>query len=386
MPKRDYYDILGVERDASQDDIKKAFRRLARKYHPDMNRNDPTAEEKFKDINEAYEVLSDPNKRGRYDQFGHAGQGSSWGSGGAEGHNFGGFGPFGSFDSIFDVFFGGGFGQSRAKRTGPERGRDIRYDLEITLEEAVSDIQREISIRRLETCGICAGTGAKPGTKPSTCPACGGTGHVSETRSTIFGTSTFSAVCARCSGRGTVITDPCTNCQGRGRIPETKKINITIPKGVDSGVRMRVEGEGEAGINGGPKGDVYVYITVKPHPVFTRRGNDLICEEPISIYQATLGSEIEVPSIDGKSILRIPEGTQTGTSFRLKGKGMPDMRGKGRGDQYVKIKVVTPTRLSAKEKELLKELAALQGDISPVSKSGSKGLFEKMKDAWEKRA
>ncbi len=386
MPKRDYYDVLGVDRNASQDDIKKAFRKLARKYHPDMNRDDPSAEEKFKDINEAYEVLSDPDKRSQYDRLGHTAQGSAWGSGGSEAYDFGGFGPFGSFDSIFDVFFGGGFGDPRAARTGPERGRDIRYDLEMTLEEAAAGLEREIPIRRLETCDTCNGTGAKPGTKPTTCPVCGGTGRISETRSTIFGTGTVSTTCSKCLGKGTVITDPCGSCQGRGRIPKTRKIKVKIPPGVDSGIRMRVEGEGEAGVRGGPPGDVYVYITVKPHPVFTRRGNDLLCEEPISIYQATLGDEIEVASIDGKSSLRIPEGTQTGTSFRLREKGMPDVRGRGRGDQYVRVKVIIPTRLSEKEKELFMELAKTHGEDRSASKSESKNLFEKIKDAWEKRA
>ena len=383
MSKKDYYEVLGVDRNASQDEIKKAYRKLARKYHPDMNRDDPSAEEKFKDINEAYEVLSDPDKRSRYDRFGHTADSSAWGPGSGEAWDFGGFGPF---DSIFDVFFGEGFGGARAPRTGPERGRDIRYDLEMTLEEAASGLEREIPIRRLETCETCNGTGAKPGTTPTTCPVCGGTGRISETRSTIFGTGTVSSTCSRCLGKGTVITDPCGTCQGRGRVPKTRKIKVKIPEGVDSGIRMRVEGEGEAGVRGGPPGDVYVYITVKPHPIFKRRGNDLICEVPISIYQATLGDEIDVPSIDGKASLRIPEGTQTDTSFRLRGKGMPDVRGRGRGDQYVKVKVIIPTRLSEKEKELFRELAKMQGEGSPGSKPESKNFFEKIKDAWEKRA
>ncbi|NLS44478.1 MAG: molecular chaperone DnaJ [Firmicutes bacterium] len=384
MPKKDYYEILNVDRNASQDEIKKAFRRLARKYHPDANRDDPSAEEKFKDINEAYEVLSDPDRRSRYDRFGHSAQGMGQGPGGPEAWDFGGFGQF---DSIFDMFFGGeGFGGTRSARTGPERGRDIRYDMDITLEEAASGLEREITVRRLETCDTCNGTGAKPGTEPVTCPVCGGTGRVSQTRSTIFGTTSVTSICSRCHGRGTVITDPCGSCQGSGRIPKTRKIKVEIPKGVDSGIRMRVEGQGESGVRGGPPGDVYVYITVKPHPIFKRRGNDLICEKLISIYQATLGDEIEVPSIDGKSSLRIPEGTQTGTSFRLKGKGMPDVRGWGRGDQYVKVKVVTPTKLNEEEKELFKKLGKMQGESMSDEKLESKGFFGKIKDAWEKRA
>ena len=386
MSKRDYYEVLGVDRNASQDEIKKAFRKLARKYHPDMNRDDPSAEEKFKDINEAYEVLSDPDKRSQYDRFGHTAQGSTWGPGGGEGFDFGGFGPFGPFESIFDEFFGGGFGGPRSARRGPERGRNIRYDLEMTLEEAASGLEREIEIRRLETCDVCNGTGAKPGTSPTTCPVCQGTGRISETRSTVFGIGTVTTTCSRCFGKGTVITDPCANCQGRGRVPKTRKIKVEIPKGVDSGVRMRVEGQGEAGVRGGPPGDVYVYITVKPHPVFKRSGNDLIYEQPISVYQAALGDEIEVPFIDGKTSLRVPEGTQTGTSFRLRGKGMPDVRGRGRGDQHVRVKVVIPTKLSEKEKELFRELAKMQGEDMSDSKSKSKGFFGKIKDAWEKRA
>jgi len=386
MPKKDYYEVLGVDRSASQEEIKKAFRKLARKYHPDMNRDDPSAEERFKEINEAYEVLSDPEKRRQYDTFGHTSQGSTWKPGGSEAYDSGGFGPFGSFDSIFDVFFGGGFRDFSRRRTGPERGRDIYYDLEITLEEAATGLEREIPIRRLKTCDACSGTGAKPGTAPTTCPVCGGSGMVSEIRQTVFGTSAYITTCSRCSGAGTVITDPCKECQGRGRIPETRKVEVKIPPGVDSGVRMRLEGRGEAGVRGGPPGDLYVDITVKPHPVFTRRGNDLLCEQPISIYHAVLGGEIEVPTIDGKKAsLGIPEGTQTCTSFRLKGKGMPDIRGRGRGDQHVKVKVIVPTRLSEKEKELFRELAELRGDL-PGDKPGSKNIFEKIKDAWERRA
>jgi molecular chaperone DnaJ len=386
MAKGDYYDVLGVDRNASQDDIKKAFRKLAREYHPDMNKDDPSAEEKFKDINEAYEVLSDPDKRSQYDRFGHTAQGSAWGPGGSQSTDFGGFGPFESFDSIFDVFFGGGFGGSRTARTGPERGSDIRYDLEMSLEEAAAGLEREIEIRRLETCDACNGTGAKPGTAPTTCPVCGGTGRITETRSTVFGFGTVSRSCSKCFGKGTVINDPCRTCDGRGRTPKTRKIKVTIPPGVDSGNRLKVEGEGEAGVRGGPPGDVYVFITVKPHRIFKRRGNDLICEQPISIYQAALGDEIEVPSIDGKTSLSVPEGTQPGTSFRLRGKGMPDVRGRGRGDQYVRVKVVIPTKLSEKEKELLMELARIQGEDRSGSKPEPKNIFDKIKDAWERRA
>lgn len=380
MAKRDYYEVLGVDRNAGQEEIKKAFRKLARKYHPDMNKEDPSAEAKFKEINEAYEVLSDPEKRRRYDQFGHAAEGPA-GSGGAGGWDFG---DFGSFDSIFDMFFGGGFRGSRTPRAGPERGADLRYDLEISLEEAASGLEREIDVVRLESCPDCRGTGAKPGTSPVTCPLCGGRGQTSQVRTTAFGRFTNITTCPRCGGEGKIVESPCQSCQGRGRVRRHKRIKVKIPAGVDSGMRVRVTGEGEAGMRGGPPGDLFVFVEVRPHEVFEREGNDIICEVPVGVWQAALGDDIEVPALDGKASLHIPEGTQTGTLFRLRGKGIPDVHGRERGDQYVRVKVVTPTRLTEREKELLRELARLRGahrvDDEP------KGFFKKVRDAWERHA
>lgn len=382
MAKRDYYEVLGVDRNASQDEIKKAFRKLARKYHPDMNKEDPSAEEKFKEINEAYEVLSDPEKRRRYDQFGHAAEGPAGGPGGAGGWDFGDFGT--SFDSIFDMFFGGGFGGARAPRTGPERGADLRYDLEISLEEAASGLDRDIEVVRLDTCSSCGGTGAKPGTSPVTCPVCGGRGQTTQVRTTAFGRFTSITTCPRCGGEGRVIESPCQTCQGRGRVRKRKKIRVRIPAGVDSGMRVRVAGEGEAGTRGGPPGDLFVFITVRPHEIFERRGNDIFCEVPISVWQAALGDEIEVPALGGRASVQVPEGTQTGTAFRLRGKGIPDVHGGPRGDEYVRVKVVTPTRLTDREKELIRELARLRG--AHKTDDEPRTFFQKVRDAWERHA
>ncbi|MDK2929934.1 MAG: molecular chaperone DnaJ [Bacillota bacterium] len=382
MAKRDYYEVLGVDRNASQDEIKKAFRKLARKYHPDMNKEDPSAEEKFKEINEAYEVLSDPEKRRRYDQFGHAAEGPAGGPGGMGGWDFGDFGT--SFDSIFDMFFGSGFGGTRAARPGPERGADLRYDLEISLEEAALGLEREIEVVRLDTCSTCGGTGAKPGTSSVTCPVCGGRGQTTQVRTTAFGRFTSITTCPRCGGEGRVIESPCQTCQGRGRVRKRKKIRVRIPAGVDSGMRVRVAGEGEAGVRGGPPGDLFVFITVRPHEVFQREGNDIFCEIPISIWQAALGDDIEVPALEGRASLHIPEGTQTGTAFRLRGKGIPDVHGGPRGDQYVRVKVVTPTRLTDREKELIRELARLRG--AHKTDDGPRSFFQKVRDAWERHA
>jgi molecular chaperone DnaJ len=383
LAKRDYYEVLGVDRNASQEEIKKAFRKLARKYHPDMNKEDPSAEEKFKEINEAYEVLSDPEKRRQYDQFGHAADGAGAGPGGGMGGwDFGDFGT--SFDSIFDMFFGGGFGAQRAARPGPERGADLRYDLEISLEEAAFGLERDIEVVRLEACPTCGGTGAKPGTSPITCPVCGGRGQTAQVRTTAFGRFTSITTCPRCGGEGRVIDSPCSACQGRGRVRKRKKIRVKVPAGVDSGMRVRVAGEGEAGLRGGPPGDLFVFITVRPHEVFQRDGNDIVCEIPISIWQAALGDEVEVPALEGRATLRVPEGTQTGTAFRLRGKGIPDVRGGSRGDQYVRVRVVTPTRLTEKEKELIRELSKLRGGNRADDEP--RGFFQKVRDAWERHA
>ncbi|MGB4148476.1 MAG: molecular chaperone DnaJ [Tepidanaerobacteraceae bacterium] len=380
MAKRDYYEVLGVSREATEDEIKKAYRKLARKYHPDVNKEDKDAAEKFKEINEAYEVLKDPEKRARYDQFGHAGVGQ----GGFDAGDFGGFGGFGGFgdfgsdifDDIFDIF-GGSFGRSR--RRGPTRGADIRYDLEITLEEAAFGAEKEIEIFRMESCKNCNGTGAKPGTMPKTCPSCGGSGQVRRVQN--LGPMQFTNVttCTNCGGRGTIIEEPCPKCHGRGQSKVGRKIKIKVPAGVDTGSQLRMSGEGEPGELGGPPGDLYVVIRVKPHKLFVRQGDDLIYQAPISFVQATLGDEIDVPTLEEKVKLKIPEGTQPGTRFRLRSKGIPHLRGYGRGDLIVQVEVVIPKKLNDKQKELLVKFAKISGeDIKPTSK----GLFRKMKDAF----
>ncbi|MCX7780709.1 MAG: molecular chaperone DnaJ [Negativicutes bacterium] len=378
MSKRDYYEVLGVNKGASDDEIKKAYRKLARKYHPDVNRDNPKeAEEKFKEVNEAYEVLSDPNRRAQYDQFGHAAFDGAQGAGG-----FGGFGgaAAGGFSDIFDMFFGqSGFGFGGRRNYGPEKGADLRFDMEITFEQAAFGIETEVTLPRTEECQTCQGTGAAPGTHPETCPQCRGTGQVQVTQNTPFGRMVNVRTCERCRGEGKIILSPCRDCSGKGKIRRQRKIKVKIPAGVDNGSRLRVAHEGESGVRGGPPGDLYVYIFVKPHKLFTREGDDVICEVPISFVQAALGDEIEVPTLDGKVKLRIPEGTQPGAVLRIKDKGIPHLRGHGRGDQHVKVKVVIPKKLTDRQRELLVELAkAGSDDINPEQK----GFFQKMKDAF----
>ncbi|MDW7725526.1 MAG: molecular chaperone DnaJ [Candidatus Methanoperedens sp.] len=374
--KRDYYEILGVDKKASADEIKKEYRKLAMKYHPDKN-NSPDAEEKFKEISEAYAVLSDQNKRQQYDQFGHAGidqrysQEDIFRSVNFE-DIFGdmGFGGFGRGGSIFDVIFGGG-----GRRGGPQRGSDLLSELTINFEDAVFGKSVNIEVPRSETCDVCKGSGAKPGTSPKSCSTCGGSGQVSRAQNTPFGRFMTTSTCSTCRGEGKVIDTPCTACHGSGSVHKKRKIEVKIPPGVDTGSRLRIAGEGESGTRGGPPGDLFVDIYVRPHKIFTRHRNDILMEATISFAQAALGDEIEVPTLNGNVMMKIPAGTQNGRVFRLKGKGVAGLHTSGKGDQHVKIRVDVPTKLNDKQKELLREFAEASGD-----NIRSKGIFEKIKD------
>ncbi len=370
MSKKDYYEVLGVSKDASEADIKKAYRKTARENHPDVNPDNKEAEAKFKQATEAYEVLSDSQKKARYDQFGHAGTDGQGFGGQGGGADFG-----GGFGDIFDMFFGGGGGQRR----GPQKGDDLRYDMEISFEEAAFGVEKDIKIPRLEDCGKCKGSGAAPGTEAKTCPTCHGAGQVQYAQNTPFGRIMQTRACQGCHGKGKIIEKPCRECQGKGKVRKNKTIHIKVPGGVDSGTRVRVNGEGEPGAKGGPAGDLYVFLNVRPHKFFQREGNEVICEISLSFVQAALGDEIEVPTLDGKVKLKIPEGTQTGTHFRLKAKGIVSLKGYGRGDQHVIVKVVTPTKLDDKQKAILKEFANLSGE-NP--QDGGKGFFDRMKDVF----
>ncbi|NLY91286.1 MAG: molecular chaperone DnaJ [Firmicutes bacterium] len=377
MAKRDYYEVLGVSKGASEEEIKKAYRRLARQYHPDVNKEDPNAEEKFKEINEAYEVLSDPQKRAAYDRFGHAGTDPNFG-GGTGGFGDFSFGGFDGFGDIFDMFFGSG---GRRRRTGPERGADLRYDLRIEFEDAAFGKETTIKVPRTEVCSTCHGNRAKPGTPIKTCPVCGGSGQVQSVQTTPFGRFSTVRTCDRCQGEGKIIETPCPTCAGRGRVRRVREIKITIPAGVDTGHRLRVSGEGEAGERGGPPGDLYVYLSVNPHPLFKRSGNDLILEQPISFAQAALGATIEVPTLEGTATLKIPEGTQPGTQFRIRGKGIPYLQGSGRGDELVRVHIEVPKKLSAAQREAIQQLAEAFGEeVAPPEK----GFINKVKEAFGK--
>ena len=375
--KRDYYEVLGVSREATPEDIKKAYRRLALQWHPDRNPDlKQESEEKFKEAAEAYSVLSDPQKRAQYDRFGHSGAGGPAG--------FGGFDPtvFSEFSDVLgDIFgFGDMFGAgTQRRRTRAQRGADLRYDLKLSFEEAAFGTKTRIKIPRTETCPTCGGNGAKPGTHPTTCRSCGGRGAIRHQQ----GFLTISRTCPTCSGMGKEITDPCKNCRGEGRVRVEKTLGVNIPAGVDSESRLRVTGEGEAGVHGGPPGDLYVFLHVEEHSFFEREGNDLLCTVPISFSQAALGTAIEVPTLEGKETLSIPEGTQAGSRFRIRGKGIPRLEGHGRGDLYVFVKVVTPSRLSKEQRRLLEELAALEKprDLSEDS-SAEKTFTDKVKDLF----
>ena len=377
--KRDYYEVLGVDKSADEKEIKRAYKKLARKYHPDLNPDNPKeAEEKFKEINEAYDVLKDPKKRAQYDQFGAGAFDGTGGFSGAGAGGFGGFGDFGGFGGsadgegfgdIFDMFFGGA-GARHARQPGPERGNDLRYDLSITFEEAAFGKTVELEVPRTVECTTCHGSGVAPGTSPETCPHCHGTGQQQVVRNTAFGRMMSTQTCQHCHGTGKIVKTPCKDCHGTGRKRETSKVTVKIPKGVDQGSRVRLSGAGEAGRNGGGYGDLYVYIFVKPHKLYTRQGNDVIVEVPITFVQAALGGSVQVPTLDGPVDLKIPAGIQSGKVLRIRNHGIPFLRGSGRGDELVHIKVLTPQNLTARQKELLREFGEISGDkVNPEQKS-----------------
>ena len=364
--KRDYYEVLGVSRDASSDELKRAFRKLAMDLHPDRNPNNPEAEARFKAAAEAYQVLSDPDRRRSYDLFGHTAVGPDAG--------FGGFEGFG-FADIFDAFFGSGFGSRTQSRT--VRGTDLRYDLTINFEEAFHGAQRDIEVPRMASCERCRGNGAEPGSPIDTCGTCGGSGQVRRAAQSIFGQVVNVSSCPSCRGEGRRIRQPCVACRGAGRMETLKKLKLRIPAGVDTGSQIRLTGEGESGIRGGPPGDLYVVIRVKHHPQLVRRDQDVVYELKLNMIQAALGDRIEVPTLEAPVEVAIPAGTQHGQTFRLAGKGMPHVRTGRRGDQYVVVQVVVPKDLNAKQKELLRQVGGLTGKPEKVSK----GFFDKLKDA-----
>nr|WP_325303808.1 molecular chaperone DnaJ [uncultured Dysosmobacter sp.] len=360
--KRDYYEVLGVSKGASEEEIKKAYKKLARKYHPDLNPDNKEAEEKFKEVNEAYEILSDSNKKARYDQFGFAGVDPNYGAGAGGGGFDGGF-DFGDLGDIFGSFFGGGFGGGRrANPNAPQRGESIRLSLAISFEEAAFGCEKEVSVDRMEQCGTCHGSGCAAGASPEVCPDCHGTGQVQVRRQTPMGVFATSAPCGKCGGKGKIIHQPCPDCRGSGTVRKRKTIQVSIPAGIDNGQTISVRGQGSAGKNGGPAGDLLVTITVRPHELFRREGTSVLCDAPITFAQAVLGAELEIPTIDGKVKYDLPEGTQTGTTFRLKGKGIPSLNGRGRGDQYVTVYIETPRNLNREQKEALKKFAESVGD------------------------
>lgn len=372
MSKRDYYEVLGVGKSATKDELKKAYRKLSKQFHPDINK-EPGADEKFKEVKEAYEVLSDDQKRAQYDQFGHVDPNQGFG-----GADFG--GGFGGFEDIFNSFFGGGGGRRRDPNA-PRQGADLQYTMTLKFEEAVFGKETDIEIPREETCDTCDGSGAKPGTKVDTCKHCHGSGQLNVEQNTPFGRIVNRRVCHYCNGTGKEIKEKCSTCSGTGKVTRRNKIHVKIPAGVDDGQQLRVAGKGEAGINGGPSGDLYIVFHIRSHEFFEREGDDIYCEMPITFVQAALGDEVEVPTLHGKVKLKVPAGTQTGTKFRLKGKGVPNVRGYGTGDQHVLVKIVTPTKLSEKQKQLLREFAEVSGQM-PLG-DHEESFFSKVKRAFK---
>ncbi|MCL2425097.1 MAG: molecular chaperone DnaJ [Oscillospiraceae bacterium] len=378
--KRDYYESLGVAKGASDDEIKKAFRKQAKKYHPDVNPGNSKAEARFKEINEAYEVLSDSDKKSRYDQFGHAGVDPNFGAGGPFGGGFGGgsygggFGGSMDFDlgDIFGSIFGGGGGATSRSRNAPRKGERVRASVAITFEEAAFGCDKDVSIQRIEKCDDCSGSGCESGTTAEKCSDCGGSGVVSVQQRTPFGVMQSTAECQRCHGRGKIIHQPCKKCKGLGMVRRNRTITVTIPGGIDNGQTISMRGQGSAGVNGGEAGDLFVTISIKPHEVFEREGNAVLLNLPISFVQAALGAELQVPTLDGKVKYSVPAGTQTGAVFRLRNKGIQNLRGSGRGDQYITVNVTVPTSLNKEQKEHLRKFAEAGGDVVDTKKKRRK--------------
>ena len=376
--KRDYYEVLGVSKTVSDDELKKAYRKLAKQYHPDMNPGNAEAEAKFKEVNEAYEVLSDKEKRAKYDQFGHAGVDPNFGAGGG----FGGF-DMGDIDlgDLFGSFFGGGFGggQRQANPNAPKRGASLRANITISFQEAMSGVEREISLTRTESCDTCRGSGCAAGTTAEICPDCRGTGQVRIQRGAGGFAFTTTAPCSKCQGTGKIIHQPCPDCRGAGQVRRQRKIKVKIPAGIDDGQTISMRGQGSGGVNGGPAGDLLVTVSVIPDPRFERDGYDLYLEQPVSFTQAALGAELQIDTIDGKVKYNLPAGTQTGTTFRLRGKGVPSVNGRGRGDQYVTVRVTVPTNLTAEQKDALRAYAEAMGEGATAHNTPVKDFFEKKK-------
>lgn len=380
--KKDYYEVLGIDRSASEDEIKKAYRKMAKKYHPDLNPGDKEAEKNFKEVNEAYEVLSDKDKKARYDQFGHAGVDPNYGAGAGAG-GFGGFGSadFGDLGDIFGSFFGGGFGGGRrADPNAPRRGADTSASVVLSFEEAAKGCTKKIKVTRIENCADCGGSGAEKGTGVKTCPVCHGTGQISVTQRTPFGAMQTTRACDQCRGTGKIVEHPCKTCAGKGRVRHTTEREINIPAGVDDGQYINLRGGGDMGTGGGPAGDLHVNISVRPHPIFERDGFDVYCEVPITFTQAALGADIIVPTLDGKVKFTIHEGTQSGDEFKLRGKGIQRLNYSGRGDQYVRVAVEVPKNLNNSQKELLKQFDAATDDSCYKKR---KGFFDKLKQFFK---
>ena len=380
--KRDYYEVLGIAKGASEDEIKKAYRKLAKKYHPDLNPGDKEAEEHFKEVGEAYEILSDPEKKARYDQYGFAGVDPNYGAGQGFGGGFGGVDLGDIFGDIFGGGFGGGFG-GRPNPNAPRKGGDVRIPLTLTFMEAVHGCTKTITINRQDTCPDCGGSGAAKGTSPESCPDCGGRGYVMRQQRTPFGVMQSQQPCARCGGKGKFVKNPCSKCRGVGKVGVRKNLEITIPAGVDDDMGLTLRGQGDAGVNGGPNGDVVVLLSVKPDPMFQREGYDVYVTVPITFKQAVLGDDVIVPTVDGKVEYTVPEGTQTGTTFRLRGKGIQYRGGRGRGDQYVKVSVEIPKKLTKAQKEAL---IAFEESLKEDNYTQRKSFFRNLRDKFGGRS